>query len=116
MLFVWAIPAIYIVNSGVGTERSASMHSSTPNLLVQNAKSVPLGKAAENGHTQSVKRLLEGGANRNHQDKVNMHTKLHSSSSQCVAHGLTLHVSPPVHVYSLVTQHSTMPLEISMQM
>ena len=84
-----------LVNSGVGIELSASTHSSTPNLLMQNAQSVPLGKAAENGHTQTVKRLLERGANRNHQDKVNMYTKLHSSSSQGVAHGLTLHVSLP---------------------
>ena len=34
---------------------------------------VPLGTAAENGNTETVKRLLEAGANVNHQDKVMTH-------------------------------------------
>ena len=32
--------------------------------------SVPLGVASQNGHTQTVERLLGGGANINHQDVV----------------------------------------------
>ena len=32
--------------------------------------SVPLVVAAESGHTETVRRLLEAGANVNHQDKV----------------------------------------------
>ena len=33
-------------------------------------ESVPLGRAAKNGHTQTVQRLLEAGANINYQNKV----------------------------------------------
>ena len=34
---------------------------------------VPLGKAAEKGQTETVQRLLEAGANVNHQNKVMTH-------------------------------------------
>ena len=73
---------------------------------MQKTKSTPLKKAAENGHTQTVKTLLEEGANRNYQDKVRKHTKLHSLSIHGVVQGLSLHISL-LHVYSPVRQCST---------
>ena len=47
-----------------------SYFSNCVHPVVQEHHSLPLGIAAEKGHTETVKALLEGGANINDQDKV----------------------------------------------
>lgn len=53
------------------TEEIHTSHSPPLHSFPQDSPhSVPLGVASQNGHTQTVERLLEGGANVNHQDTV----------------------------------------------
>ena len=54
------------------TSNECSLSSLVSHSLLQYG-SVPLGIAAQKGHTETVQRLLEAGANVNHQDKVMTH-------------------------------------------
>lgn len=80
--------------------------------------SVPLGKAAENGHAETVKRLLEGGADRNYQDKVRntedtyTHVACHHMGWFMVCSSIPY----PISVCRMVEQLSTTPPGKSMQM
>ena len=51
------------------TSNECSLSSLVSHSLLQYG-TVPLEVAASEGHTETVQRLLEAGANVNHQDKV----------------------------------------------
>ena len=54
------------------TSNECSLSSLVSHSLLQYGN-VPLGIAAAKGHTETVQRLLEAGANVNHQNKVMTH-------------------------------------------
>ena len=54
------------------TSNECSLSSLVSHSLLQYG-SVPLGVAAAKGHTETVQRLLEAGANVDHQNKVMTH-------------------------------------------
>lgn len=68
--------------------------------------SVPLGVAAQEGHKKTVDRLLKGGANINHQDKV-------SSTQQVLLQSL-LHLWRSHIPHSLAARHFLLPLKMVM--
>lgn len=73
--------------------------------FVQETRSVPLGIAAEKGHTQTVEKLLEGKANVDYQNEVRKTTSI------VKAHHREYSVCSMSKLYSLVKQHSTVPPE-----
>ena len=68
---------------------------------MQSTHSVPLGAAAQEGHTQVIEKLLKGGANINHQDKVR------SSICSKTSHNKFLYMYYLL-LYSLVKQPSSL--------
>ena len=70
-------PHVDTLSSGCGlgmrvTSNECSLSSLVSHSLLQYG-AVPLGIAAHKGHTETVQRLLEAGANVNHQNKVMTH-------------------------------------------